>query len=292
MSLQENSFDLVKLVKKTSTSNKIGTGEYWDEIYKKCNEVNVETFDWYNSYDCYSNLIEKYIKKTDNILIAGCGNSTFNIDLYNNGYKNVVGIDISLTVIKQMKLIYPHLTWFKMDAVNLDFQPNTFNVCIDKGTLDAILCSSFYAGKNVVSEVIKILIPTEDNNDNNNVDRDNNENDNDNEYINIELDNLVEKEEIKRVESKGIYILITNGSPFARLELLSSFPFKNIDIYHFNNPSHNNNEEEEGMASNISLLYEIDEKKISDSKSIKDIINEEFDDNNNRGGQYLYFCSL
>jgi len=44
----------------------------------------------------------KYIRPSDKILVAGCGNSELSADLYDIGYHNIVNVDISSTVIRQM----------------------------------------------------------------------------------------------------------------------------------------------------------------------------------------------
>jgi len=73
--------------------------------------------------------------------MVGCGNSTLSIDMYNNGYKNITNIDISGVVINQMEEKYPMMTWIKMDVMKMStLEGKTFDVVIDKGTLDAILC--------------------------------------------------------------------------------------------------------------------------------------------------------
>ena len=52
-------------------------------------------------------------------------------------------MDISQVVIKQMqdknKSLRPEMKFLRMDLMKMDFEENTFNVVIDKGTLDAIM---------------------------------------------------------------------------------------------------------------------------------------------------------
>ena len=40
-------------------------------------------------------LVQKYIKKDDSILMAGCGNSRLSEDMFEDGYANLSNIDIS-----------------------------------------------------------------------------------------------------------------------------------------------------------------------------------------------------
>ncbi len=50
---------------------------------------------------------------------------------------------MSDTVIRQMKHLHqdqrPDLTFEKMDATNMDYSDDSFNVILDKGTLDAMM---------------------------------------------------------------------------------------------------------------------------------------------------------
>ena len=57
---------------------------------------------------------------------------------------------------------YPKMVFRKMDAMNMkDFQNEMFNIVIDKGTLDAIMCSDNFItnGQKMISEVYRVLQP-------------------------------------------------------------------------------------------------------------------------------------
>jgi 2-polyprenyl-3-methyl-5-hydroxy-6-metoxy-1,4-benzoquinol methylase len=53
--------------------------------------------------------------------MVGCGNSKLSDQMYQNGYKNIVNIDISPTVINQMKEKFPYMTWEVMDATKMTY---------------------------------------------------------------------------------------------------------------------------------------------------------------------------
>jgi ubiquinone/menaquinone biosynthesis C-methylase UbiE len=64
--------------------------------------------------------------------------------MYDCGYRNIVNIDISGEVIEQMKqrnINRPQMSYLKMDAERLDFTDCSFDVVLDKGTVDGIMCS-------------------------------------------------------------------------------------------------------------------------------------------------------
>lgn len=75
--------------------------------------------------------------------MVGCGNSKLSGQMFKNGYSNVVNIDISPSVITQMKEQFPDLVWQVMDATDLQYKDGQFDVVMDKGTLDALI-----SGKN------------------------------------------------------------------------------------------------------------------------------------------------
>lgn len=77
------------------------------------------------------------------VLVIGCGNSELSEQLYDVGYQDIVNIDISEVVIKQMNERNagrrPHMSFLKMDMTQMEFPDAAFQVVLDKGTLDAVL---------------------------------------------------------------------------------------------------------------------------------------------------------
>ena len=71
--------------------------------------------------------------------MVGCGNSKLSGQMFKNGYSNVINIDISPSVIAQMKEQFPDLVWQVMDATDLQYKDGEFDVVMDKGTLDALI---------------------------------------------------------------------------------------------------------------------------------------------------------
>lgn len=79
---------------------------------------------------------------SDHILITGCGNSSLSADLYDVGYVNITNIDVSEIAIKQMNNINSKRDKMKficMDATKMAFEDDSYNVVLDKGTLDALM---------------------------------------------------------------------------------------------------------------------------------------------------------
>ncbi|KZP01579.1 S-adenosyl-L-methionine-dependent methyltransferase [Calocera viscosa TUFC12733] len=123
------------------TNQKFGKKEYWDQRYR---EEAEGTFDWFKAYDEISSVIHELIPSRDaEILMLGCGNSTLSEDMYDDSYHRITNIDYSGVVIEQMTARHsekrPVMTWIEMDVRHLDFRDASFDVAIDKGTLDAML---------------------------------------------------------------------------------------------------------------------------------------------------------
>jgi SAM-dependent methyltransferase len=86
------------------------------------------------------------------------------MDMYKDGYKNIVNIDISDEVIKGMKVYHEKqgikCEWLEMDATSLKFENESFDVVIDKGTMDAVLCGNDYFVPNrILQEMFRVVKP-------------------------------------------------------------------------------------------------------------------------------------
>jgi EEF1A lysine methyltransferase 4 len=113
------------------------TKEYWDDRFQ-----TEESYDWLLTYQHMKQNITYFLKPEHKILIVGCGNSTFSADLYDDGFHNIVNIDFSKIVIDRMaeaNKSRPHMTWLEMDMCDLKFDDSSFDVVIDKATMDALL---------------------------------------------------------------------------------------------------------------------------------------------------------
>ena len=72
------------------------TANFWDDRYAEKGGM----FDWYAEYPELKLSFSEYdIKTTDRILMVGCGNSKLSHQMWEAGYKDVVNIDISPSVI-------------------------------------------------------------------------------------------------------------------------------------------------------------------------------------------------
>ncbi|KAF4042951.1 Methyltransferase domain [Phytophthora infestans] len=114
---------------------------YWDSRFD-----SEESYDWLARYENVAELLAKYVRPSDRILMVGCGNSTFSIDMYKAGFHNITNIDFSKVVIERMSAKYseemPEMKWKEADMTKLReiFTPESFDVVIDKAAMDALMC--------------------------------------------------------------------------------------------------------------------------------------------------------
>ncbi|KAF8310068.1 S-adenosyl-L-methionine-dependent methyltransferase [Clavulina sp. PMI_390] len=117
-----------------------GNVEYWNDRYRE--EGDSASFDWFKEYHQISDIINEIIpNKNSRILMLGCGNSTLSADMYADGFDSIVNIDYSSVVIDSMKRRHSDKTmeWTEMDIRDLNFDDSTFDVALDKGTMDAMM---------------------------------------------------------------------------------------------------------------------------------------------------------
>ena len=118
-----------------------GNKDYWDKRYK----TDPEPFEWYQKYITLKPTLLTILQgfQSPRILIIGCGNSRLSEELYNDGYKQITNIDFSEVCINQMQERYSDydgMKYYCMNICNLSFDNAAFDVVIDKGTLDSVLC--------------------------------------------------------------------------------------------------------------------------------------------------------
>jgi len=111
--------------------------DYWNDRY-----THEEIFEWCKSYSSFKHLIDEHVKRSDKILMLGCGNSELSEEMYRDGYHSITNIDYSPVVIENMKNRSPEaqsMQWMIMDVQELRFDAGQFDVVIEKATLDALL---------------------------------------------------------------------------------------------------------------------------------------------------------
>lgn len=141
--------------------------DYWDERY-----LTEQSFEWFGDFSKFKHIFENHVKKKDVILVLGCGNSALSSDMYSAGYRSISNIDYSSVCISTMSSRHadcPGMSWRRMDARQLSFPDASFDVVLEKATLDAMLVEEKDPWKvspdtarlihQVLSEVSRVLKP-------------------------------------------------------------------------------------------------------------------------------------
>jgi len=111
--------------------------KYWDARYRE-----EEQYDWLAGYGLVKHILGEKLKrfgKDAKILHLGCGNSSLPMDLYNDGWTDITNIDISEVVVDRMKEQHGHMKWLAMDMTKMTFPDDTFDIVLEKATLDSLL---------------------------------------------------------------------------------------------------------------------------------------------------------
>lgn len=151
----------------SARQTKYGSGvHYWDDRYSA---ANGSSFDWLESFESLQPYIEVVTEGNRDlrILHVGCGNSVLAEHIYDAGYHNIVNLDNSKVVIKQMQARQaagpsrPGLRWVCMDALDMTFEDAQFDIVIDKATIDTFVCAenSTALVAAYLAEVTRVLPP-------------------------------------------------------------------------------------------------------------------------------------
>ena len=150
--------------------------EYWNDRYKeeKTPTEDEESYEWFRTFEKLRPFLEENLPSTSGqprVLHLGCGTSSLTADLLRLGYRHQCSIDFSPVAIDAMRARYgnvePSLEWRVMDVRHMDFEEHSFDVAIDKGTLDSMLYGSLWDpapevrsnAKAYVDEVARVLRP-------------------------------------------------------------------------------------------------------------------------------------
>ncbi|XP_045925942.1 EEF1A lysine methyltransferase 2 [Micropterus dolomieu] len=130
--------------------SKLGTKAYWEDAYKKELETFKDIGDvgeiWFGE-ESMSRVLrwmaKAKIPKNAAILDIGTGNGAFLVELAKHRYRNLTGIDYSPASVDLARNVLQaegltDVIVKEMDFLNCQGQLNGFDVCIDKGTFDAI----------------------------------------------------------------------------------------------------------------------------------------------------------
>ena len=118
-----------------------GSREFWEANALAPKDEYVE---WFAGYAELVNVLRCACSPGSTVLHAGCGISSLSQALYDDGFRHQVAVDFSeQCMLRQRELCgpaRPEMGNAVMDCTRLGLRPASVDVCIDKGTLDALLC--------------------------------------------------------------------------------------------------------------------------------------------------------
>lgn len=131
----------------------------WDAYYRNTSAEAV--YDWYGSWssgiegaefksadglvwmaDTLGGVLRPYLSNRSLVLMLGSGKSDLSEKMYEEGFVNIVNVDISRAVLDQQKSrvesAMPSMRWVHGNVSALSFAKEMFDIIVDKGTLDAM----------------------------------------------------------------------------------------------------------------------------------------------------------
>ncbi|KAF0907339.1 hypothetical protein E2562_015839 [Oryza meyeriana var. granulata] len=154
-------FERSKMVKIT-TGLDLLSYSYWDARYV---EEGGAPYDWYQRYAALRPFVRRFAPPDYRILMIGCGSALMSEDMVDDGYMEIINIDISSVVIEIMRKKHfniPQLQYMQMDVRDMSVFPDeSFDCAIDKGTLDSLMCGvgAPLSAAQMVLEVERLLKP-------------------------------------------------------------------------------------------------------------------------------------
>ncbi|KAL2609730.1 hypothetical protein R1flu_028303 [Riccia fluitans] len=136
---------------------------YWNDRFAR-----EDHYEWFKDYTHFRHLILANVKPTDQVLEVGCGNSQMGIEMYKDGITQITRTDLSPVAVKRMEeksvaLAYKGIRHQVADMLDLPFEDETFDVVIEKGTVDVLFVDSgdpWNPSQDVVNRVEKMLKET------------------------------------------------------------------------------------------------------------------------------------
>lgn len=134
---------------------------FWRTFFERRGD---KAFEWYGTFAEFRGNVERawaerWSRGACRTLVIGCGNSELSEQLYAAGWTTQTSIDFDAGVIADMRRKYspgrfPGLVFTEMDARALSFDAASFDLVVDKGTLDAICTGD---GADVRDNVARML---------------------------------------------------------------------------------------------------------------------------------------
>jgi len=155
--MSPSSRELPRKVRRASTTSvssasEYASSDYWNTRYR----TKTQPDEWYEGFSTLKPFLKKHIQKTFLCLDLGCGDSSIQDSLREEGYE-IMALDISTVILE--RLASPKREMVCADAFRLPFLNGMFDVILDKGTLDSISCDKSRSLSPFFQEIQRILRP-------------------------------------------------------------------------------------------------------------------------------------
>ncbi|KAI8469001.1 MAG: S-adenosyl-L-methionine-dependent methyltransferase [Monoraphidium minutum] len=133
---------------------------YWEARYGQ----EHQPFEWFLGYTALRRVLRSFLSKRKPVLQIGCGTSNIQEGMARSGW-SVVNIDIASNVIEQLSALHagvPGLSYAVADCRDMpQYSDCEFGSVLDKGTVDALLCSKdgVQNVSGMFSEASRVLTP-------------------------------------------------------------------------------------------------------------------------------------
>ena len=120
--------------------------DYWSSVADSRNFTTI--FD--------EKVFRNYVSKNSKILDVGCGYGRTLNEMYNAGYKNLVGADTSIEMLNRGKREFPHIEFVQSSEI-LPFEDCFFDAVILFGVLCSVVNED--TQRNLINEIKRVLKP-------------------------------------------------------------------------------------------------------------------------------------
>ena len=133
-----------------------GVAEYWSARYDR----NAAAFDWYVEYEQLEDiLLSLPVRRDGRVLHIGVGTSRLPEQMSAKGFTAQTAIDIAANVIRHRQGDGANggIVYEQADAAHTAFDDAHFDLIIDKGTIDAVVCADADCARRIIVECRRLL---------------------------------------------------------------------------------------------------------------------------------------
>ncbi|GFH58755.1 hypothetical protein CTEN210_15231 [Chaetoceros tenuissimus] len=138
-----------------------GIKKYWDDMYNGNGDRPADKYSWYSGWEEIKPFwLDLVPDKSSQILVAGIGNDIVPVQMFDEGWNNMIAFDYSDAAVERAKTLFSdrNVNIFQADARDLPLNDGSIDTTFDKGTLDAIYIHSIEAFKESISELERVTV--------------------------------------------------------------------------------------------------------------------------------------